>query len=46
MDIELDPPRGITGFPLGMPAEEVKEAAIGPDLARSRAHKHQHSRQH
>lgn len=27
MDIELDPPRGITGFPLGMPAEEVKEAA-------------------
>jgi acetone carboxylase gamma subunit len=26
--------------------EEVKEAAIGPDLARSRAHKHQHSRQH
>lgn len=27
MDIELDPPRGITGFPFGMPAEEVKEAA-------------------
>lgn len=27
MDIELDPPRGITGFPLGMPAAEVKVAA-------------------
>ncbi|MCD0484833.1 hypothetical protein LO771_21165 [Streptacidiphilus sp. ASG 303] len=27
MDIELDPPNGITGFPLGMPAEAVKEAA-------------------
>jgi len=27
MDIELDPPHGIAGFPLGMPAEEVKEAA-------------------
>ena len=27
MDIELDPPRGITGFPFGMPADEVKEAA-------------------
>lgn len=27
MDIELDPPRGITGFPLGMPAEQVKESA-------------------
>lgn len=28
MDIELDPPRGITGFPFGMPAGEVKEAAV------------------
>ncbi len=27
MDIELTPPTGITGFPLGMPAEEVKEVA-------------------
>jgi hypothetical protein len=27
MDIELDPPWGITGFPFGMPAEEAKEAA-------------------
>jgi len=27
MDFDLDPPRGITGFPLGMPAAEVKEAA-------------------
>lgn len=27
MDIELDPPRGITGFPIGMPAEQVKVAA-------------------
>ncbi|MFF4653321.1 hypothetical protein [Streptomyces sp. NPDC001380] len=27
MDIELDPPNGITGFPLGMPAQTVKEAA-------------------
>ena len=27
MEIELDSPRGITGFPLGMPAEAVKEAA-------------------
>lgn len=27
MDIELDPPAGITGFPFGMPAEQVKEAA-------------------
>lgn len=27
MDIELDPPRGITGFPIGMPAAEVKDAA-------------------
>ncbi|WP_371476706.1 hypothetical protein [Kitasatospora sp. NBC_00315] len=27
MDIELDPPNGITGFPLGMPAEAVKQAA-------------------
>ncbi len=27
MDIELDPPNGITGFPLGMPAEDVKAAA-------------------
>ena len=34
MDIELDPPNGITGFPLGMPAEEVKSAAAG--LGRTR----------
>lgn len=27
MHIELDPPRGITGFPFGMPAAEVKDAA-------------------
>ncbi|MEU5025362.1 hypothetical protein [Streptomyces milbemycinicus] len=27
MDIELDPPNGITGFPLGMPAEDLKTAA-------------------
>jgi hypothetical protein len=27
VDIELDPPHGITGFPLGMPAGAVKEAA-------------------
>ncbi|WP_055590890.1 hypothetical protein [Peterkaempfera griseoplana] len=27
MDIELNPPDGITGFPLGMPAEAVKAAA-------------------
>jgi hypothetical protein len=27
MNIELDPPRGITGFPVGMPAAEVKESA-------------------
>ncbi|WP_030020585.1 hypothetical protein [Streptomyces monomycini] len=27
MDIELNPPQGITGFPLGMSAEEVKAAA-------------------
>ncbi|MER8187258.1 hypothetical protein [Kitasatospora sp. NPDC094015] len=27
MDIELDPPNGITGFPLGMPAEDVRTAA-------------------
>ncbi|WP_404816544.1 hypothetical protein [Streptomyces thermolineatus] len=27
VDIELDPPNGITGFPLGMPAEAVKAAA-------------------
>ncbi|GAA2511223.1 hypothetical protein GCM10010406_54440 [Streptomyces thermolineatus] len=27
MDIEPDPPNGITGFPLGMPAEAVKTAA-------------------
>lgn len=27
MDIELNPPQGITGFPLGMPADDVKEAA-------------------
>jgi hypothetical protein len=32
MEIELDPPHGITGFPLGMPAEALKEhaaAALG-----------------
>ncbi|MFC8717731.1 hypothetical protein [Kitasatospora sp. NPDC057198] len=29
MDIDLDPPRGITGFPLGMPAAALKEAAAG-----------------
>ena len=29
MDIELDPPNGITGFPLGMPAQDVKTAAAG-----------------
>lgn len=27
VDLELDPPTGITGFPLGMPAEEVRTAA-------------------
>ncbi|WP_280691701.1 hypothetical protein [Kitasatospora sp. GAS204B] len=27
MDIDLDPPHGITGFPLGMPAAALKEAA-------------------
>lgn len=27
MLIDLDPPHGITGFPLGMPTEELKEAA-------------------
>ncbi|MGW7353125.1 hypothetical protein [Streptomyces sp. NPDC054784] len=27
MDIVLDPPNGITGFPTGMPAQEVKAAA-------------------
>ncbi|MBS2535992.1 hypothetical protein KGQ20_24830 [Catenulispora sp. NF23] len=27
MHIDLDPPNGITGFPFGMPAEEVKAAA-------------------
>lgn len=27
MDIELDPPRGISGFQFGMPADQVKEAA-------------------
>ncbi len=27
MEIELDPPRGITGFPIGMPAAEVEQAA-------------------
>ncbi|WP_367125927.1 hypothetical protein [Streptomyces phytohabitans] len=27
MDIVLDPPHGITGFPTGMPASEVKAAA-------------------
>lgn len=29
MDIELDPPRGITGFPFGMSAAELKAAAAG-----------------
>jgi hypothetical protein len=27
MDIELDPSHGITGFPLGMPADDLKTAA-------------------
>lgn len=27
MHIDLDPPNGITGFPFGMPVDEVKEAA-------------------
>ncbi|MDH6144903.1 MULTISPECIES: hypothetical protein [Kitasatospora] len=27
MQIELNPPHGITGFPLGMPADALKEAA-------------------
>lgn len=27
MDIELDPPHGITGFPLGLSLEELKSAA-------------------
>jgi hypothetical protein len=27
MEIELDPPNGITGFPLGMAAQDVKRAA-------------------
>ncbi|MEV7179371.1 hypothetical protein [Kitasatospora sp. NPDC093679] len=27
MNLELDPPNGITGFPLGMAAEDVKTAA-------------------
>ncbi|MFI5529679.1 hypothetical protein ACIA8O_14185 [Kitasatospora sp. NPDC051853] len=27
MDIELDPPHGITSFPLGMPVDELKSAA-------------------
>lgn len=27
MDIELNPPHGITGFPLGMPAADLKTAA-------------------
>lgn len=27
MEIELTPPAGITGFPVGMPSDEVKEAA-------------------
>lgn len=27
MEIELDPPNGITGFPLGMPAEALRAAA-------------------
>lgn len=36
MDIELDQPRGITGFPIGMPAADVKEAAavLGPITVR------------
>lgn len=36
MDIELDPPTGITGFPFGMPAEEVKEAAAALGTTRVR----------
>lgn len=37
MNIELDPPRGMTGFPFGMPAAEVKEAAavLGPISVRN-----------
>lgn len=37
MDIELDPPRSITGFPIGMPAADVKEAAaaLGPITVRN-----------
>ncbi|MFG2697224.1 hypothetical protein [Kitasatospora sp. NPDC048407] len=27
MDIELDPPHGITGFPIGMPTDDLKQAA-------------------
>ncbi len=27
MDIELDPPRGITGFPIGMPTAQLRAAA-------------------
>lgn len=27
MHIELDPPNGITGFPFGMPVDQLKEAA-------------------
>jgi hypothetical protein len=27
MDIELDPPTGITGFPFGMPSDQLKAAA-------------------
>ncbi|MEY9935523.1 hypothetical protein ABH926_010205 [Catenulispora sp. GP43] len=27
MEIELDPPNGITGFPFGMPRDEVRRAA-------------------
>lgn len=36
MDIELTPPTGITGFPFGMPAEEVKEAAAALGTTRVR----------
>jgi hypothetical protein len=32
MEIELDPPNGVTGFPLGMSADDVKTAA--QDLGR------------
>lgn len=36
MDIELNPPTGITGFPFGMPAAEVKDAAAALGTIRVR----------